>query len=175
MLDGKIVILRFPATIGLSPDLSIRPMVSCLLGNCFHCTTIRHLHPIFTALGSSRMWRRKNPDVPRCGSPGIRKSGFLKIRFLKIRIIRHSDFPDFPENRNIQKSGKKASDVEFAYVELPLLSRVILSFRSRWAGLAFCMVGLPSSRHLLLSFRALHVWLLFESSLASLGSPESGV
>ena len=71
-----------------------------------------------------------NPDFRRFGSPGIRKSGFS--------VSRKSDFcnsgkpenPDFrmfrcsgfPENRKIQKYGKRASDVEFseAFVWLSL-------------------------------------------------------
>ena len=34
-------------------------------------------------------------------------------------------FPGFSENREIHKSGKKASDVEFVYVEFPLRNMVI--------------------------------------------------
>ena len=78
-------------------------------------------------------------DFRTSGFSEIRKSGNLKIRIfgfpairifgnriseipenLKIRFFRSSDFPFFREIGKSRNPVKKASDVEFAYVEFPL-------------------------------------------------------
>ena len=89
--------------------------------------------PKFREIGIS-----ENPDCRRFGSPEIRKSGYSDSRksglsefgFLKFLkngnpFFRAFWFSAFSEHRNIQQSGKKASDVEFAHVEFPLKSMVI--------------------------------------------------
>ena len=91
-------------------------------------------------------------DTRKFGFSDSRKSGFSEIwksGNLKTRIFRVSENPDFrksefrksgesenpefrifrfsgfSENRKTPKPGKKASDVEFAYVEFPLKSMEI--------------------------------------------------
>ena len=87
------------------------------------------------------------PEIRKFGFSDFRESGFSVIWNARksgnpdVRISEHPDFrkvgkipnPDsqifqcfgFSGNRKNQKSGKKASDVEFAYVEFPLRNMVI--------------------------------------------------
>ena len=72
-----------------------------------------------------------HPDIRIFGYSEIRKSGNLKIRIsemwedTKIRIFSVFRFSVVVENRKIQTSGEKASDVEIAYVASPLKGIVI--------------------------------------------------
>ena len=75
--------------------------------------------------GNLEVRKSENPDFRISGNPNFRKSDFRKSGKSLNSDFRIFRFPGFSENRKIQKSGKKASDVEFAYVELPLKSRLI--------------------------------------------------
>ena len=66
-------------------------------------------------------------ETGKSGFSDFRKSDFRKSGKPENQDFRMFRFSGFSENRKIPKSGKKASDVEFAYVEFPLKSMVIIS------------------------------------------------
>ena len=69
--------------------------------------------------------KSENPDFQIFENPDFRKSDFRKSGSPENPDFWIFRFSGFSENRKIQKSCKKASDVEFAYVEFPLKSTVI--------------------------------------------------
>ena len=71
--------------------------------------------------------KSENLDFQISENPDFRKSDFRKSGKPENPDFRIFRFSGFSENRKIQKSGKKASDVEFAYVEFPLKSMVFHS------------------------------------------------
>ena len=98
---------------------------------------------IGTTCGAPEIGKSGFSEFQKSGFPEIWKSGHLKIRILgfpeirifgnrisenpenpELRIFKHFIFPDFREIGQSKKS-KKASNVEFAYVEFPLKSMVI--------------------------------------------------
>ena len=82
----------------------------------------------FRKSGFSEIWKSGNLKIWIFRFPKIRISGNRTSENPenpKIRIFGYSDFPDFRKIGKSKKSGKKASDVEFAYVEFPLKSTVM--------------------------------------------------
>ena len=77
-------------------------------------------------IGIPEFRKSENLDFQISENPDFRKSDFRKSGKPENPDFRIFRFSGFSENRKIQKSGKKASDVEFAYVEFPLKSMVIV-------------------------------------------------
>ena len=75
--------------------------------------------------GNLEFLKSENPYFRTSGNSDFRKPAFQKSGTSKNPEFQISDVPDFSKNRKIQKSGKKAPNVEFAYVEFPLKSMVI--------------------------------------------------
>ena len=75
-------------------------------------------------------FRMKSPATRMNHPKSGPSSQLMEIGIPEFRKTRNSVFWVFrfsgcSENREIKKSGKKASDVEFTYVEFPLRSKVI--------------------------------------------------
>ena len=105
------------------------PGIGCLGKFYIRCLGNRKIRifgfPEIRIFGNLQVRKSENPDFRISENPDFRKPGFRKSGKIKNPDFRIFRFSGFSENRKIQKSGKKASDVEFAYVEFPLKSMVI--------------------------------------------------
>ena len=68
----------------------------------------------------------ENTDFRIAGNPDFRKSDLRNSGKPENPDFQVFRFPVFSENRKVLKSGKKASDVELAHVEIPLKSMMIV-------------------------------------------------
>ena len=110
--------------------------------DAWHWTPRKILHPVprksehrdFRDSVNPDFWRFGSPEICKSGVSDFRNSDFRKIGNPKICFFRFPVFPDFRRIDKIQKSCKKATDVDFAYVGFPLKSMVTEKHRqSLWA------------------------------------------
>ena len=105
------------------------PGIGCLGKFCIRCPGNLEIRifgfPVIRIFGNLEVRKSENPDFRISENPKCRYSDFRNSGNFKNPDFRIFRFPGFSENRQIQKSSKKASDVEFAYVALPLKSMVI--------------------------------------------------
>ena len=82
--------------------------------------------PEMPVFGDLEVGKSENPDFWISGNPDFRKSDFWNSEKPETSDFQVFRFSGVSENRNVEKSGKNASDVEFAHVEFPLQSMVIV-------------------------------------------------
>ena len=105
------------------------PGIGCLGKFYIRCLGNRKIRifgfPEIRIFGNLEVRKSENLDFQISENPDFRKSDFRKSGKPENPDFRIFRFSGFSENRKTQKSCKKASDVEFAYVEFPLKNMVI--------------------------------------------------